>query len=728
MITTTTEEKKLEYVKWLKTNYPEMKVQCVKKYVEPLYRWPQEKAIKDLSPVEELEVNLVKTLPHQVIFDIEEQIALPGIRDKLNKRGWSYQVWWTGSRGYHILVEFENLKDLPQELRNRVRKNLIKDIGTDEAVSSEAHFISMWYAPHFKSGHEKYLFDTYTPDVPCNIISQTVIDYCKNELEREKFEAEQVHTKVDDTPNYATDPYLDWAMRATIISGERNNVLFKNLAIMLVHNGLPQNKIEEMAGIIAKNCPGKSPNEFMGWVDKVRRGELNEYNKAEMTAWAMKYNHPVYYNLIVDVGDVNSLMTMRQIWELLWNHRIACQDTWKDMCFYNMFSTALQEKDDDLRCHIMFSSESGTGKDEGLSLVFDILKKLDLDVYKPASITDKTLIGGVNQEQIALNTKHGVSEEEKDNGKKQWKDPREMGILASAHWIGFAEAESILKPGIHNKQVQLIMRQAMDRQRTIQKGVSNLMIDLYTNTTFALSTYPLNDVVMKIVNNGLFQRMLFYHKNMTKEEHDKIMEHINTMKYDVLVKKNFDESKFVAMIAERIRQSVMWYRENKLNITFSKDVPKHILFKWKSFENEYNFMSPSDQSIMNSIIRRASGNLYKIAVLNAISKRKQTVTCEDIDEVYGFVTSCVKSVRDLLLNVDKNKKKLSAILMILSEKPVTVNNMQRIMEEDLKVKSSATKASLIQKLVDLEYIIRTYNGMYEVLAITDKGRKELEEE
>lgn len=104
------------------------------------------------------------------------------------------------------------------------------------------------------------------------------------------------------------DPLLKYVMSHKIsISGFRNNVIFKNLAVLLVNCALSDSEINEYAKIIAKNCEHR-PQEIMGWVSKVRQGKITSFNIAEINKMILKYKLPVelydVYDDNVPVGSV----------------------------------------------------------------------------------------------------------------------------------------------------------------------------------------------------------------------------------------------------------------------------------------------------------------------------------------------------------------------------------------------------------------------------------------
>lgn len=727
MDTRTTEQKREDFLTKLKADCPDMKVHFINQQTKEI--WISEKVLSELSPQELTQVNLRKSRPDEIVFDVEDRILIPEIRKKLELRQFDFTQWNTGSRGTHFHILFSNLAELPLDLRNRIRKYLIREIGTDEALAKESQFVALEYTPHFKTGVEKYLFDSFSDPCNSNLIEAKIIDYCKKELELEKTEViNLVSNKAPDEDfkdYYKTDPYLLYTLQNKIESGERNNVLFKNLAIGLVKSGLSKPDIEKFAVRIAQSCPGKTKNEFMGWVDKALFGEVKDYNKSELLIWAAKYNHPILYDLI-GTEDLDKLMSIKMLFDIVWNHRIAKQPVWKDLCFYNMLGTVIDETVEDYRVHVIFSSFSGTGKDEGLNLVKEILDKLDIRTDKPASITDRTLLGAINPTAIEMNTKYGLDEATPESGKHKYRDPVEKGLLAKTKWLAFGESESVFKPSAFNRQIQLILRQAMDKARFVEKGVGGYMIKLNTNTTFAFVTYNMNDTIYKLLNNGLFQRALYYNKEITDEEHKAIVEHISNRRFNSSINENFDERKYLTLLVEKLKHLQTWYQENKSFKLFS-DSEKYVKHLWAEYAKQYDILVYADKQIMDSIIRRAGNNLYKLAVLNAAADKRNVINKEDITKAYELVTICTDSIRLMIVGQNKIKKIIIGALMILKSGEKTIMNIHQELDDKLGLKSSATRNSIVKRIIDLGYARRREDGKYSFLTLTDLGLEELGE-
>jgi len=94
----------------------------------------------------------------------------------------------------------------------------------------------------------------------------------------------------------------------------RNNILFKNMAVLLVFSGLTPQRIIKIARIIVRNCPGTTLASFEGWLKKARSKEFTDFNKNELNAWIEKFNLPIKkYNNVenkeLEIISIEDLLT-----------------------------------------------------------------------------------------------------------------------------------------------------------------------------------------------------------------------------------------------------------------------------------------------------------------------------------------------------------------------------------------------------------------------------------
>ena len=682
--------------------------------------WPQEKTISELSQEEKEQFNLRKQFPNELILDIEEKYMIEEIKRKLQDKKWTYTMWNTGSRGYHISVTFQNLSSQPVELRDRIRRFYIEQFETDLKLAKQSQWLALEWTPHFKTGNVKTLLDAVNEGT--NTVPADVIEYCKRAI----IKRQQVTKETSEllTDFHTKDPYLKYAMENVIESGNRNNILFKNLGIGLAKSGLSREQILPYAQKIVANCPGKNVGEFMGWVDKTQQGHLKDYNRTEMLQWGLEHGMEPLYKLYDD-EELIDLMSIKQLYDELWNHKIECQDIWKDLCFYNLIGTILDEKEEDLRTHVIFSSYSSTGKDEGLNFIRDLLDSLGYKTRTPATITDRTLVGAVNQTKLEYNIKNDLSEDKQEKGSKSWKDPVEKGFLQDTNWMAFGEAEFIFRPGAHNRHIQLILRQAMDKSRKIEKGVGGFDIPVRTNTSLILVTYTMSNIINSVLHNGLFQRALFYNKSLTTEEHKIIRNFINKSRFNDTFKEQFNKKKYTSKLLEKLRTMKKWYDENKKKFKYAPNSDKLVEAMWEKVEKNYEGYFKGDKDILDSMVRRSANNLFKLVTLNATWNMTHDVSHAMIKENFGLIIDCIDSIKEMVVNQDKAKKVKYAILNYVSKESVSRMNIHYELETNLKMRRANDRSKFIQQLIDAEYISEYKNGRKNMLVITSKGREYL---
>src|SRR3989344_1331610 len=288
---------KIEEAKQLQKDYPELLVHYVDKTNNE--KWKKPKVLRELNETELMQFNLRRQLPNEIVIDLENPDLYFDILSKLYKHKISYYSYKTGSKGYYLHVLFTDLPELNDDLRYLFRKKFIESFGGDTRLTSEKQWIAVEDRPHFKTLINKthYTSGEYSGSSE-NSISKSI--FCRDLLDEAK---EELRVKVDtfdkgaleneDFNEFDKDPFLQYALNNKITEGRRNDVLFKNLAIGLVKSGKSNIEILGIARKIVRNCPGKEIGEFMGWVNKVVKGEIKDYNKWELNKWADENNHSV---------------------------------------------------------------------------------------------------------------------------------------------------------------------------------------------------------------------------------------------------------------------------------------------------------------------------------------------------------------------------------------------------------------------------------------------------
>ncbi len=90
------------------------------------------------------QINQRQILPNEIVLDIEDKKQIKPTIEKLEKWGWEYSIWETGSRGYHIHLF------LKKECIQKEKEAFAKKLGTDIQVASDKHLIALENEKHWK--------------------------------------------------------------------------------------------------------------------------------------------------------------------------------------------------------------------------------------------------------------------------------------------------------------------------------------------------------------------------------------------------------------------------------------------------------------------------------------------------------------------------------------------------------------------------------------------------
>ena len=96
------------------------------------------------------QINQRQILPNELVLDIEERENIKNIILRLKaKKLNNFEVWDTGSRGYHIHIFSK------KQISTKTKEKLIKYFGTDILKSGEKNMIALEDCPHWKTGNIK---------------------------------------------------------------------------------------------------------------------------------------------------------------------------------------------------------------------------------------------------------------------------------------------------------------------------------------------------------------------------------------------------------------------------------------------------------------------------------------------------------------------------------------------------------------------------------------------
>lgn len=95
------------------------------------------------------EIDQRQILPNELVLDLEDPNQLKPIIENIKRWGWKYNLFKTGSRGYHIHLFYDSI------ITESQKKIIIEKLGTDIQKCYDKTLIALEYAPHWKTGKIK---------------------------------------------------------------------------------------------------------------------------------------------------------------------------------------------------------------------------------------------------------------------------------------------------------------------------------------------------------------------------------------------------------------------------------------------------------------------------------------------------------------------------------------------------------------------------------------------
>jgi len=123
------------------------------KHQKVLLLWESDKGMEFLG-----RVNCRQILPCEIVLDMDNDVSekkLNEICDILDKYGFPFKAYFTGSKGFHIHIFDDDLAKYSEQSRYKIRHFLISKFGCDTMKASEKTMIALENVPHFKTGNPK---------------------------------------------------------------------------------------------------------------------------------------------------------------------------------------------------------------------------------------------------------------------------------------------------------------------------------------------------------------------------------------------------------------------------------------------------------------------------------------------------------------------------------------------------------------------------------------------
>jgi len=201
---------------------------------------------------------------------------------------------------------------------------------------------------------------------------------------------------------------------------------------------------------------------------------------------------------------------------------------------------------------------------------------------------------------------------------------------------------------------------------------------------------------------------------------------MNRKNFDPTYTKHYDKAKFIQLFCEKLKRMRQWYMENRNSMLGAKAyIEGHYNYTEKlqdEYEEKYNILSEDDRGTLNSMSRRANNTLTKLSKLTAIANFRKSPSTQDIDKAFLLLSTCLDSVRNILINMKKEDKQMDALVNLLKSGSLNSTELSGYVKTKIGITSPNTISKLYKKAVNLGYLTKFENGRYTMHMLTELGR------
>ena len=361
----------------------------------------------------------------------------------------------------------------------------------------------------------------------------------------------------------------------------------------------------------------------------------------------------------------------------------------------------------DLRTSILWVQQSRSGKGVLNKVLTDICEKLGVTVVTETEITTAGLIGYPDEEAQKYNLLHNLTEEDpvkegKNGASYVWQDPMVKGDLGDYEIIIIDEAKVLLEPTKFTEQLLTVLQPVLDSPGWVRKKLrSKIAVEYQCSPTIIATTYYFESMQGVIANQGFFQRVAFYKRDLSSKEilemRDKQAQNANdeaTKEYKIKLKK------FISMMQQISRDEQIIKLSNGANKCLKK-------LRYKYFDQIVKDLTGNELKAAQSFSNTIEELTIKIAGQYAVISGKKIIDAGNIAQAYFLAKKVIDTVItkiEIREKVDEEKE-IKAIMMLLKKYDRKVTKMQfyKVMGSQLNWSFNKCQKKL-SKLIDGNYI------------------------
>ena len=296
----------------------------------------------------------------------------------------------------------------------------------------------------------------------------------------------------------------------------------------------------------------------------------------------------------------------------------------------------------DPRVSVMWVQEIRSGKSESWQYVFEICRLLNVNTVELDEFSDTYLVGGYEEPA------------------KRGGEPRRIaGALAGDGIMHFDEASVLLLNKNYSQSGMTFLQKALNpigsEINKITKGVKHGTIEVRSEKSLWLTTYPPKELVKEVFFRGLFQRLIFFPRHVDNEFRVKASERqAETIWKAAEVKPIIDD-----MVTEFLKIREFYNNLAKQGVTLkpAKDYVPYMKNKYRKYFELIANIKPDIQEIMVAFIPNIQNYLAIFATHIAASRKSKVIELKDFEIAHKYMIEIMKAIMVWLEDQIRTTKK-----------------------------------------------------------------------
>jgi len=361
----------------------------------------------------------------------------------------------------------------------------------------------------------------------------------------------------------------------------------------------------------------------------------------------------------------------------------------------------------DLRIPIVWIQNSRTGKGALNKTLHSIAGKLGLNVTTTTEVTTAGMVGKIDDKAEEYNTKYGLSPEipfvEIKNKMYEYRDPVVRGDLGNYDIIIIDEAKILLEPTKYTEQLLTVLQPVMDSPGWVRKKLSSrYAVEYGCSPTIIATTYFFNSIKDVIANQGFFQRVAFYIRDLDVET----ILNMRNEAMQIAQKGSVDKyQKLEKIFIERMLTEVN--TEEQEIFIHPETFPVLEKLRKSFFEKIQKSLTGAELRAALSFSNTIEELVLKISGHYAVIRGEKEIRTNVVLISYKFVKNVISTILDKMeIEEDKNKSRhIDTIKRVYNDcpQPITKTAFYAVLQKRLKIgKNKAGK--IVNRLIRENYL------------------------